>query len=208
MPEGTRQRDRVARIVAAGPQAEREKERRKALEELKKKGKNIDITFHTEYKGMDIAEQLLGNVARGRLSEKRTDAAFPMEEFDDIQIYLEAISKKYGSATDFVRELHLMGHGTKDNFGFGKHFYDSAYMRKNYKTGLNAKYMTNGGTIYMEGCNIAKGDAGRAYLREIGRIFFGDNKTGYIKGNTCTVFAMGEITECGARTFRWPSDFK
>ena len=59
----------------------------------------------------------------------------------------------------------------------------------------------------MEGCNVAKADAGKLYLKAVGRIFFGEEKGGYLKGNTCTVFAMDEVTECGPRTLRWPSDF-
>lgn len=207
LPKDSRQRKRVTEIILAGPQVEREKERKESIEELKKKGKTVDITFFTSYKGMDMAEALLESIAKGRESRKATNAAFPMEEFEDIGIYLGEIARRTG-AKDFTRELHIMGHGAENNFGFGRYFYSSDDLQKNYKTGLHTNYMTNGATIYMEGCNVAKGEAGLKYLKEIGRIFFGDKKSGFIKGNTCKTIGIMEMTECGPLTLRWPSDFK
>lgn len=206
LPKKHRQRERVMKIVLAGPQKERETERKAAIEALKKKGNNVDITLYTSYSGMDPAESLLEGIAKNRAHEKRTDAAFPMEYFEDIGAYLEAIAQQTG-ATAFVRELHLMGHGTEDNFGFGRYYYNSATLQK-FGTGILAPYMADGASIYMEGCAVAKGEAGKKYLAEIGRIFFGDKKSGYIKGNTCTILGIGELTECDPRTLHWPSDFK
>jgi len=208
LPAKNAQRKRVEEIVAEGPQNEREDERKAAVERLKKEGKNVDLIFYTDYEGMDTAEVMLGGIAKKRVQENRSNAAFSMAQFDDIGAVLQALSEQAGGATHFVRELHLMGHGTEDNFGFGEHFYSSDYLNKNYTAGQHAKYMADGGTIYMEGCNVAKGDAGERYLKAVGRIFFGDAKTGYLKGNTCTIIAMGELTECGPRTLRWPGDFK
>lgn len=208
LPAKNAQRTRVEEIVAKGPQNEREDERKAAVERLKKEGKNVDLIFYTDYEGMDTAEYMLGGIAKKRVKESRSNAAFPMAQFDDIGAVLQALSEQAGGATNFVRELHLMGHGTEDNFGFGEHFYSSDYLNKNYTSGQHAKYMADGGTIHMEGCNVAKGEAGERYLKAVGRIFFGDAKTGYLKGNTCTIIAMGELTECGPRTLRWPADFK
>jgi hypothetical protein len=207
LPAENKQRKRVEAIVFAGPQAEREKERKESIEALKKQGKKIDITIYTSYKGMDTAAALLEPIAKGRERRKATDAAFPMEDFEDIGITLAEIGKQTG-VTEFVRELHLMGHGTENKFGFGRYLYNSEYLQKNYETGLHAVYMAPGATIYMEGCDVAKGEAGLKYLKEVGRIFFGDQKAGFVKGNTCIVIGMGEITECQPRTLRWPSDFK
>ncbi|HWQ48747.1 MAG TPA: DUF4157 domain-containing protein [Methanosarcina sp.] len=191
----------------ARPSVVTEKERKEKIEALKQKGKNIDVSIYTHYKGMDTAEAILEGIAKGRETRKVSDAALPMEYFEDIGIILSEISKQSGGAINFVRELHLMGHGRENEFGFGRYFYKSEDL-KNYKTGLYADYMTEGATIYMEGCDVAAGETGLKYLKEVGRIFFGNKKSGYLKGNTCEIHGIGEMTECGPRTLRWPSDFR
>jgi hypothetical protein len=77
-------------------------------------------------------------------------------------------------------------------------------------TGLNALYMAEGATVYLEGCDVAKGETGRKYVAQIGRVFFGDKKSGFIKGNTCKALdLMGvAMSECDPRTLRWPGDLK
>lgn len=203
------QRFRVEKIVKAGPQREVEQERTAALEHLEKQGKNADLTMYTSYEGEDLAESQLESIAQHQKQAGNTDEIFPMEDFSDIQGYLEALHQASGGVTDFVRELHLMGHGTEDNFGFGRYFYSSDNLRE-IPTGLNSLYMADGATIYLEGCNVAKGEVGRKYVAQIGRIFFGEKKTGFIKGNTClTHDLMGvEMSECDPRTLRWPGDLK
>jgi len=189
------------------PSVVTEKERKEKIEALKQKGKNIDVSIYTHYSGMDTAEAILEGIAKGRETRKVSDAALPMEYFEDIGIILSEISKQSGGAINFVRELHLMGHGRENEFGFGRYFYKSEDL-KNYKTGLYADYMTEGATIYMEGCDVAAGETGLKYLKDVGRIFFGNKKSGYLKGNTCEIHGIGEMTECGPRTLRWPSDFR
>lgn len=207
LPEKNSQRVKVEKVVAAGPQNEREKERIEAMDQLQRQGKNADITMYTSYPGEDLAESQLKSIAEHQKSANQTDIILPMAMFEDIQGYLEELYKQT-KATDFVRELHLMGHGAEDNFGFGQYFYSSADLKK-YPTGLNALYMADRGTIYLEGCDVAKGEAGLKYMAEIGRIFFGEKKTGFIKGNTCHALdLMGvAMSECDPRTVRWPSDF-
>ncbi|MCB1787844.1 MAG: DUF4157 domain-containing protein [Gammaproteobacteria bacterium] len=207
LPTRDAQRRRAEKIVAAGPQNEREQERKQAIDRLKREGGNVDLTFYTHYEGMDMAEYLLEGMAEGRVKDKRTDAAFPMAAFDDIGAALAFIAGRHQDATGFVRGLHLMGHGTEDHFGFGEHYYSSAYLNKNYTSGQFAGYMADGATVYLEGCDVAKGEAGKRYLQAVGRIFFGSEKAGFLKGNTCKVIGMGEMTECEPRTLRWPSDF-
>ncbi len=209
LPERHSQRFRVDKIVKAGPQREVEQERMAALDHLEKQGKNADLTMYTSYEGEDVAESLLENIAQNQKRSGQTDAIFPMADFADIQAYLEELHQQSGGATDFVRELHLMGHGTEDNFGFGKYYYSSDNLRE-IPTGLNSLYMADGATIYLEGCDVAKGEVGRKYVAQIGRIFFGEKKSGYIKGNTCMAHGlMGvEMSECDPRTLRWPGDLK
>ncbi|WP_380674500.1 hypothetical protein [Salinigranum sp. GCM10025319] len=47
-----------------------------------------------------------------------------------------------------------------------------------------------GATIHFQSCTIARGEAGKRFLREVGRIFFGEEKRGYLKGNTEEAPAM------------------
>lgn len=209
LPDKDHQRERVTHIVAAGPQEEREKERVEALETIKKgKSKTLDVNLYTKYEGEDRTEMLLESTAKSREQRKETDLAFSMENFEDIAATLAEIAKQTG-AKDFVRALHLLGHGAENHFGFGKYFYSSENL-KEYKTGLLAPFMAEHGTVHLEGCNVAAGEAGKKYMKEIGRIFFGDKKSGYIKGNACEALNLvgAGISECDPRTLRWPSDFK
>ena len=204
LPANNNQRFRVEKIISEGPQNESESERLGSIEALKKKGGNIDVVFYPEYAGMDSEEVELKKIAQKREKLNKTNISIPMQSFLDIKEYLDVIAQQL-KAADFVRELHLMGHGTKNNFGFGEYYYSTEYL-ESYETGLFEQYMSNSGTIYLEGCAVAKGSEGKAYLREIGRIFFG-KKSGFLKGNTCFIFAIGELTECQPRTLHWPSDF-
>ncbi len=201
---GSMRREGVESIVRAGPQAAVEKERLTSVDALKRHGATKDVTIYTSYREMDAAEAQLRTFAQERLRTGRTDAAFPMEQFEDILAILSRLSKTLGP--DFVRELHLMGHGGEDKFGFGIHYYRSKDLER-FRSGLLADFMAPGATIYLEGCEVAQGTAGLNYLKEIGRIFFGDQKSGYIKGNTEKVVGIGDITERKPRTLRWPADF-
>jgi Domain of unknown function (DUF4157)/Domain of unknown function (DUF4347)/Effector protein len=206
LPVQHSQRFRVEKIVKAGPQREVEEERTAALKQLEKEGKNLNLTMYTSYKGQDFVEHDMESIARHQKAAVQTEEIFPMESFEDIQTYLELIHQRTKAAA-FVRELHLMGHGTEDMFGFGKYFYSSDKLRE-YPTGLNALYMADRGTVYLDGCNVAKGETGRRYLAQVGRIFFGDKKSGFIKGNTCEALDLLGVaeTDCDPRTLRWPSD--
>jgi hypothetical protein len=121
LPVGNRQQERSEKILLAGPQAEREREREKSLEALKKRGGTADITFYTSYKEMDTAEALLESIAKEREARKATDAALPIESFENVGVYLAEIAQ-LSRAAGYIRGLHLMGHGTENNFGFGKYY--------------------------------------------------------------------------------------
>ena len=205
-PNGAQQK-RLIKLIPS-EQEFTEAERQRAVEKLKEKGGTAEVNFYPDYKGMDYAEKDLKAIGRAR-ADVGDVVSFGVEEFDEIELYLEIISEQNGDIKNFIRELHFLGHGRGGDhasFGFGRYM-TGLEIIKSKKTGAFAPFIADGGSVLMEGCAVAAGVHGKEYLKEIARITFGNDKTGYIKGNQCGVVTSGEITECNPITMRWPSDF-
>lgn len=115
----------------------------------------------------------------------------------------------------FVRHLDIIGHGkagTKSSepfYGFGSTALKTSELANLHANGLDlSRYMIDGGTLVLEGCNTAKGAAGKLYMLQVGRMFFG-KKNGTIKANSAATFAFaGEMVGGDQQTFNWPGDFR
>lgn len=187
------------------------------LKNLEREEGTIDLTLFPFFEGMPSEIVTLVNIAQGRV--KKGSMSLPIERFDDILPSLEWLIEKLRSGQEFgyglqnqlhhfIRELHIMGHGGKEWFQFGGYAYKTEDLY-GYESGLFSTFLAPGGTIYMEGCNVAAGDAGIRYLSEIGRIFFGNDGWGFIRGNTCEITSIVglELQECKPLTLMWPADF-
>ena len=87
--------------------------------------------------------------------------------------------------------------------------FTTEYLRAQFDTGQFARFMLDGASILLKGCSVARGEKGREYLGELGRIFFGGEKYGYLKGNTEPTRAVpGGVANAEPRTLRWPHDFR
>lgn len=164
-------------------------------------------------KPIDAAEVLLSQVAKRRQKAGKT-FALPIEELEDIFISFKIIAETIKKRTHrtkvlpFISEVHILGHGNPGAFGIGSFLYKIRDLKK-LKTGRAQQYMKSNATIYLEGCNVAAGKKGKAFIQQLGRIFFG-KKTGFIWGNTCLVTApMGiNLTKCKPVKYKYPNDFR
>jgi hypothetical protein len=195
---------RVGAAIKAGHQEEREAERMQKGEDLWRTGATRDTTIYTEYEGQDPDEAKLKDYATTRKARHLTDDTFPMATFEDIGPHLQTVA----GTRNYVRHLHLMGHGATGWFGFGRFLYSADNLAQ-IPTGMYAEFMADGGIVELEGCDVAQGPQGVRYMAEIGRIFFGDAKTGYVRGSTCKARrGVLEFEQCDPQTFRWPGDLR
>lgn len=213
LPKRTNLRDNVETAVEKGPQRLRERKRTAAQQRLKRKSGSESVTFYpqdplalSEDRG---AEQELKRVSKEEDKAGNT-LAFGITEFENIGASLATAAEERGDNA-FVRELVLRGHGGifkgEGFFKAGDKWVGTSDLRENYATGQFAPYMLDGATIHFQACSIAKGEGGKAFIREVGRIFFGEEKQGYIKGNTKDAGAMIGIGPASPQTFMWPQDF-
>lgn len=191
-----------------------ERERQAAQERLKQQSGSREVIFYPQDPSgsttrRQIAEETLKQRSETE-NKEATTVAIGMNRFDDIAGALaDAAAERGGEA--FVRMLRLRGHGgiveEEGVFKAGNAWIYTSDLRENYTTGQFAPYMLDGSTIHFQACSIARGEAGKTFLAEIGRIFFGEEKTGYLKGNTEEAGAMIGIGPAEPRTLRWPADF-
>jgi hypothetical protein len=108
---------------------------------------------------------------------------------------------------DFAREVYLLGHGEPGAWiaNQGGKKVDAASL-KGAPTGTLSHAMANGGTVTLGGCYMAQGDKGRALMFEMGRLFFGEGKTGYIRGGT--VKTNDPLHPLQQVVLKWPDDFQ
>lgn len=123
----------------------------------------------------------------------------------------------------FIRRLEVLGHGSTgpkpENVGYtfagasahSGYGYRAKDLRELEKKGFDfSRYLVDGATVHLEGCLVGKGELGRKFLYQVGRLFFG-LKNGYVITNTCLSsksVAVQEIEPCDPVTFKWPEDFK
>jgi len=175
------------------------------------------ISFYPHYKEMineggyiDPVEYFLIEVADNRMQHRLANA-IGISRFTDIKEYFEKISSNRPELNNSIGLMYLMGHGTTQYFKFGGESV-SAEALANYESGYLSDYLANGASVCLEGCSIG---INKNYLKEIGRIFFGNNKRGFIKGNTKDVVttigtSYGDdlnVPENYSRTLYWPRDF-
>lgn len=187
-----------------------EEERLEQTEELKQsnpKAKEGSFFPENPVDPTEISLKITGT-SRG---EQDDHISFGITDLPDIEKHLDSYSKKNNDLNDFIAVLHFMGHGVakgdERKFYFGDHYYPLELV-KTYRDGIYEKFVLDGGTVIMEGCEVAKGERGKEFLGEIARITFGE-KNGYIKGNQCEAkAAAGGVNDCDPVTYKWPSDFK
>jgi hypothetical protein len=196
----------VEEAVEEGPQRLRERQREAAQAELNARPGSESVSFYPETPD-DAAEGALQSDAERKEEAGRT-LAFGIAEFGAIGRTLESMAAEREGP--FVRELILMGHGSivegEGVFKAGDRWVRTSDLER-YDTGQFAAYVMSGATIHFQACTIARGEAGKRFLREVGRIFFGEEKRGYLKGNTEDAPAMIGVGPAKPRTLRWPQDF-
>lgn len=198
-------------------------------------GSKISVTVYTGDTS-DPAHETAKRIAEKRFQTGEADLAFPIGRIEDIhntlQFYAyqnklqpEARREAWEQGGDFflvpdedpgfVQTISIIGHGRAGKkgkepfYGFGEVAYKTSELAKLYENGLDlSRYMVNGGTVVLDGCEAAAGEEGRLFLFQIGRIFFGSKKIGHIKANTTVSMAIaGEMVGGSRRDLAWPADF-
>jgi hypothetical protein len=196
--------------VEEWPQEYRESRREATQEELRESGEGESVSFYPT-ESVDNAVSAAVSGVKDQESRGKTKT-FGLERIDELGTTLaeEAAKRKQ---TAFVRELVLVGHGRVGDetasFQIGGTMYTTEDLRNGFDTGQFARFMLDGASILLKGCTVARGEKGREYLGELGRIFFGREKFGYLKGNTEPTRAVpGGVANAEPRTLRWPHDFR
>ena len=198
--------------------------------------RKFDITVFSGDK-TDPAQSGSESIVKHRLKSGETNFGIPIMTIDDIHNKLQLLAlqtnmvsqerieewKEVGNSflvpdnhPGFVNRLSIIGHGQKGTenneafYAFGGIFYKTTELEARHRNGLDlSRYMSNGGTVILEGCDAAAGDAGHKFLFQIGQIFFGSKKTGQIianTGKTTSNVGLG-FTVTNSVERNWPKDF-
>jgi len=213
----------------------RELERQAAAKRLQdEKAGGVVTTYpYGETKLEDAADARLkaretnARIALGAMEDMRTG-------LDKIALTQKIISQELAQSREhevhwvppgfpgFIRRLEVLGHGTTgpkpenvgytfagetSDSGFG---YSAADLREMEREGFDfSRYLVDSATVHLEGCLVGKGELGRQFLYQVGRLFFG-LKNGYVVANTCLStksVMVKEIDPCDPVTYKWPEDF-
>ncbi|MCY0989305.1 DUF4157 domain-containing protein [Nannocystis sp. ILAH1] len=217
-PDGTRGVEPARReALETGAVELSEFERRVELMALSLAGQGYSLGF---------ADNRLRNdaeLARNTLDQREAEGWYSkgkhVGSFKEILVLLmqerrnQVLSGQLAQDEGFIRELAIYGHGfsttnkSQTGFQFGENFVTLEFLEQQ-TTGALGPLFVNGATIDLLGCDAAKGPNGEKFQREIGRVFFGREKRGYIRANTCMTNALipGSDTAflpCGPKTLKW-----
>ncbi len=184
---------------------------------------------------VDNAEMTLAKIGQARMQAKYCDALIDLRgHLGDLHISFAEVAKDLAGAhlfacppsvpneaASFIRELRFMGHGFPGTaelpaaFGFTGELLDTPSLQEKAlidALGKMKNYLAPRSSIILDGCSTGRGARGKEFLRQLGKLFYGNLKHGYLRANTENVeappanFKEGLLT-VNAVTYLWPDDF-
>lgn len=131
-------------------------------------------------------------------------------------------------ATSWLREARFYAHGQLGKPANGEHAaipagfaFDGGMLQTDIMSRTETReafapvreFMAPGSSVILEGCDTGSGALGKAFMREIARCFFGEEKWGYVRANTIVTGLSPVNPQMGFQdgqpvTHKWPDDFR
>ncbi len=141
--------------------------------------------------------------AKTYVADGKVDEAWAIQDIYHMQQILNAVAARNGSGS--ISKLDIFGHGAPGSYQFGSEMVNAENMSGEKVPGSLSQAIANGATISFLGCNAAKGEEGREFIRAMGAAFL-DSKSGKLVGNTGVAQSfVFDITPIGPVTYSWPS---